>query len=108
MFYKIAFLATSWKCSPQTGSFCSSCLQQPSECDPASPGYQQREYRFIRNHLVREEMARSCLPLSGSRINDQIFVNREARPAQLLKFHPYQPQLAVIHRNCWRFVLDIV
>ncbi|CAI8016839.1 Regulatory-associated protein of mTOR [Geodia barretti] len=81
--------------------FANPLMKQPSECDPASPGYQQREYRFIRNHLVREEMARSCLPLSGSRINDQIFVNREARPAQLLKFHPYQPQLAVIHRNCW-------
>lgn len=78
--------------------------KQPSECDPASTSYQQREYRFIRNHLIREEAMRMCPQQSRNKLSDQIFVNREMQPAQLLKFHPYQPHLAVMHKNCWRWV----
>jgi regulator-associated protein of mTOR len=81
--------------------FANSLMKQPSECDPASASYQQREYRFIRNHLIRDDATRTCPQQSRSKLSDQIFVNREQRPAQLLKFHPYQPHLAIMHKSCW-------
>lgn len=34
---------------------------------------------------------------------DQIFINKESKQAQELRFHPYLPQLAVLHKTSWRW-----
>lgn len=79
-------------------------MQQPEECDPISTSYQQREYRFLRNHLIQEESKKLCVTQARSKLSDQIFVNKESKTPQLLKFHPYRPHLAVMHKNSWRYV----
>ena len=72
------------------------------ECDPANESYLQREYRFLRNHTVREEGKRMRDQLEKVKISDQIFVNREAKTPQVLMFHPYENQLIVLHKQSWR------
>ena len=67
--------------------------------------YQQREYRFVRNHLIRDEAKKLCAAQAKNKLSDQIFVNKESKAPQLLKFHPYRPHLAVIHKNSWRCVV---
>ena len=82
-------------------------LQQPEDADTASPGYQAREYRFIRNHLARDEAKKMCPLQAKSKLSDQVFVNKVDRTPHLLKFHPYAPHLAVMHKSEWRLVNDI-
>lgn len=79
-------------------------FQKPEDSDPASLGYKTREYRFIRNHLTREEALRTCPQLAKNRVSDQVFVNKVEKTPQLLKFHPYTSHLAVMHKSEWRYV----
>lgn len=37
-----------------------------------------------------------------AKFSDQIFVNKESKTPQELKFHPYIPQLVVLHKTSWR------
>ena len=62
----------------------------------------QREFRFLRNHTMRAESCQISDKLERSKFNDQIFVNKENKTPQELKFHPYIPQLAVLHKTSWR------
>lgn len=94
---------------PLETSFCDWCckyfahslMKQPEECDPAGEQYQEREYRFIRNHTIRQEGEKLCNAQAKSRLSDQMFVNKETKMPLVLKFHPYQPHLAVLHKNSW-------
>lgn len=89
--------------------FCDSCCKyfanpltkRPEDSDPASPGYQAREYRFIRNHIARQESSRLCSTQSKCKLSDQVFVNKVEKTPHLLKFHPYTSHLAVMHKSDW-------
>ena len=77
--------------------------QAPSECDSAGESYLQREYRFIRNHLIREDGAKHCLA-PKCKLSEPLFVSNEEHQPALLRFHPYTPHLAVMYRKSWRQV----
>lgn len=81
--------------------FANPLTKQPEDSDPASPGYQAREYRFIRNHITRQESSRLCSTHSKCKLSDQVFVNKVEKTPQLLKFHPYTSHLAVMHKSDW-------
>lgn len=51
---------------------------------------------------MRAESCQISDKLERSKFNDQIFVNKENKTPQELKFHPYIPQLAVLHKTSWR------
>ena len=82
--------------------------QQPDDCDPASLPYQEREFRFIRNHIVRRDSVELCRVGSKGKLADQVFVNKESGAPQHLLFHPYLPQLAVFGKQTWRWVLHVL
>lgn len=82
--------------------FANSLMKQPEDCDPVSTRYQEREYRFLRNHIVRSKATSLCVRQSQGKLSDQVFVNKETKSPQLLLFHPYKPQLAVMHKQEWR------
>ena len=45
-----------------------------------------------------------CSSQARNKLSDQIFVNKENKTPQLIKFHPYISQLAVMQKNSWRYV----
>eukprot|EP00731_Ephydatia_muelleri_P028434 Em0020g78a len=80
--------------------FAHSLTRTPSECDKAGDSYLQREYRFIRNHLIREESYKHCLA-PKCKLSEPLFVSNEEHQPALLRFHPYTPHLAVMYRKSW-------
>ena len=64
----------------------------------------QREFRFLRNNTMREDAKQLKDNLDKAKFTDQIFVNKETKTPQDLMFHPYLPQLVVLHKTSWRYV----
>ena len=42
--------------------------------------------------------------MERAKFGEQVFVNKESKTPQVLKFHPYQPQLAVLQKASWRYI----
>lgn len=42
--------------------------------------------------------------MEKAKFGEQVFVNKESKTPQVLNFHPYQPQLAVMQKTSWRLV----
>ena len=42
--------------------------------------------------------------MDKAKFGEQVFVNKVAKAPQVLKFHPYQPQLAVVQKTSWRYL----
>lgn len=82
-----------WCCS----YFAQSVTKPPDEHDPYSEVHLDREMRFARNARVRLEAEKQRKDFH--RIDDQIFVNKTPSPPCVLRFHPYDPHLAVADKS---------
>jgi regulator-associated protein of mTOR len=87
----------NWSCK----YFANSLMKQPEDCDPFSERYLQREYRFLRNHTIRDEAFALTDYYDKAKFSDQIFVNKENNSPHKLLFHPYISQLTVFHKSSW-------
>jgi len=76
-----------WFCS----YFAQSVMKPPDDLDQNSSQHIQREWRFLRNTKVRQESMRVLQTRTTNKIDDQVFVNRNAQPPNCIRFHPYEP-----------------
>jgi len=91
-----------WCCS----YFAQSVMKPPDDLDPSSPQRIEREWRFLRNCKVRQQSLKSLIQKPPTRMDDEIFINKNAHPPSVLKFHPYLPHLAVSDRagvSIWNY-----
>ncbi|CAH3189979.1 unnamed protein product [Porites evermanni] len=77
--------------------FAQSVMKPPEEHDPQSQLHLEREWRFERNSKVRREAAKQ--QARTGKIDDQIFINKNTSAPGVLRFHPYEPYLAVADRG---------
>ncbi|CAG0896489.1 unnamed protein product [Cyprideis torosa] len=68
--------------------------------DPESGPGKMRNKRMSRNRLVREAATDEIRKFGSSgKLDDQVFINRNARLPAVLTFHPFEPHVAVADRN---------
>lgn len=79
--------------------FAQSVTKVPEEHDPQSHLHFEREWRFERNSKVRWEAAKQQAKIASGKIDDQIFINKNVSAPGVLRFHPYEPHLAVADRG---------
>lgn len=79
--------------------FAQSVMKLPEEHDPQSKLHLEREWRFERNSKVRREAAKQQSKPASGKIDDQIFINKNLSAPGVLRFHPYEPYLAVSDRG---------
>ncbi|TRY56340.1 hypothetical protein DNTS_034953, partial [Danionella cerebrum] len=64
----------------------------------AQPVMKEREWRFLRNARVRKQS--QCITQKGVvRLDDQIFINRNPGVPSVVKFHPFNPCIAVADKD---------
>ncbi|XP_052263117.1 regulatory-associated protein of mTOR-like isoform X2 [Dreissena polymorpha] len=67
--------------------------------DPESDVFMERTFRFDRNSQVRTEALEEQAVAGFSRLDNEIFVNKNQGVPSVLKFHPYQSELAVAFKD---------
>ncbi|KAI8478188.1 hypothetical protein Bbelb_440820, partial [Branchiostoma belcheri] len=92
-------LITTEFCEWSSRYFAQSVMKFPEEHDPQSPVHYDREWRFIRNARVRREAREMQKRAVSMRLDDQIFINRNKGNPTVLKFHPYDPHMAVADKD---------
>uniref|UniRef100_A0A8B9Q5T1 Regulatory-associated protein of mTOR n=1 Tax=Apteryx owenii TaxID=8824 RepID=A0A8B9Q5T1_APTOW len=70
----------------------------PEEHDLESQIRKEREWRFLRNARVRKQ-AQKIIQKGISRLDDQIFLNRNPGVPSVVKFHPFTPCIAVADKD---------
>ncbi|PIO31490.1 hypothetical protein AB205_0045270 [Aquarana catesbeiana] len=68
------------------------------EHDFESQVRQEREWRFLRNAKVRRQ-AQSLIQKGVTRLDDQIFINRNPGVPSVVKFHPFTSCIAVADKD---------
>ncbi|XP_066914633.1 regulatory-associated protein of mTOR-like [Clytia hemisphaerica] len=84
-----------WCC----GYFAQSVMKPNVELDPNSPQFIEREWRFLRNSKVRTQSAKQMREAPPARLDDELFINKNIQPPCVIKFHPYEPHLAVADKT---------
>ncbi|CAE1248564.1 RAPTOR [Acanthosepion pharaonis] len=74
-------------------------LKSWDEGDPESKLSMERDYRFQRNAMVRNEAKPEQFKAGYNRFDDQIFVNKNSGIPNILRFHPYEAHLAVADKD---------
>ncbi|XP_071961463.1 regulatory-associated protein of mTOR-like isoform X2 [Antedon mediterranea] len=92
---KIATQFLEWSCK----YFARSVMKLPEEMDPSSFVHREREWRFVRNSRVRHEAEDQIKRASASTLDDQIFINKNLGTPLVVKFHPYDPHIAVADKE---------
>uniref|UniRef100_A0A8D2QGI1 Raptor N-terminal CASPase-like domain-containing protein n=1 Tax=Zonotrichia albicollis TaxID=44394 RepID=A0A8D2QGI1_ZONAL len=84
--------------------FAQPVMKIPEEHDLESQIRKEREWRFLRNARVRKQ-AQKIIQKGISRLDDQIFLNRNPGVPSVVKFHPFTPCIAVADKDsiCWCF-----
>ncbi|XP_055097758.1 regulatory-associated protein of mTOR isoform X3 [Symphalangus syndactylus] len=72
--------------------------QIPEEHDLESQIRKEREWRFLRNSRVRKQ-AQQVIQKGITRLDDQIFLNRNPGVPSVVKFHPFTPCIAVADKD---------
>ncbi|XP_024090831.1 regulatory-associated protein of mTOR isoform X2 [Pongo abelii] len=72
--------------------------QIPEEHDLESQIRKEREWRFLRNSRVRRQ-AQQVIQKGITRLDDQIFLNRNPGVPSVVKFHPFTPCIAVADKD---------
>ncbi|KAL3274396.1 hypothetical protein HHI36_015789 [Cryptolaemus montrouzieri] len=67
--------------------------------DIESKQHYEREWRFIRNSKIRREAKDEQRKAISCKLECQVFNTRTSVPPSILKFHPYDQQIAVAGRN---------
>ncbi|XP_033100643.1 regulatory-associated protein of mTOR-like [Anneissia japonica] len=92
---KISTEFLEWSCK----YFARSVMKLPEEMDPSSFVHREREWRFVRNSRVRREAEEQIQRASASTLDDQIFINKNQGTPFVVKFHPYDPHIAVADKE---------
>ncbi|XP_029782978.1 regulatory-associated protein of mTOR [Suricata suricatta] len=78
--------------------FAQPVMKIPEEHDLESQIRKEREWRFLRNSRVRQQ-ARQLIQKGITRLDDQIFLNRNPGVPSVVKFHPFTPCVAVADKD---------
>ncbi|XP_026523047.1 regulatory-associated protein of mTOR isoform X1 [Pseudonaja textilis] len=78
--------------------FAQPVMKIPEEHDLESQIRKEREWRFLRNARVRKQ-AQKIIQKGISRLDDQIFLNRNPGMPSVVKFHPFTPCTAVADKD---------
>ncbi|XP_029455061.1 regulatory-associated protein of mTOR isoform X2 [Rhinatrema bivittatum] len=78
--------------------FAQPVMKIPEEHDVESQMRKEREWRFLRNARVRKQ-AQRMITKGISRLDDQIFINRNPGVPSVVKFHPFTPCIAVADKD---------
>ncbi|XP_056606009.1 regulatory-associated protein of mTOR isoform X2 [Triplophysa dalaica] len=78
--------------------FAQPVMKIPEEHDSESQVRKEREWRFLRNTRVRRQS--QCVTQRGvTRLDDQIFINRNPGVPSVVKFHPFNTCIAVADKD---------
>jgi len=61
--------------------------------------YSTREWRYTRNASIRREGLEQCKKSTASKFDEQLFCNRNPWVPSVIRFHPYDPWLAVADKE---------
>ncbi|XP_017336628.1 regulatory-associated protein of mTOR isoform X2 [Ictalurus punctatus] len=78
--------------------FAQPVMKIPEEHDVESQVRKEREWRFLRNSGVRRQSQR-ITQRGIARLDDQIFINRNPGVPSVVKFHPFNPCIAVADKD---------
>ncbi|XP_036924243.1 regulatory-associated protein of mTOR [Sturnira hondurensis] len=78
--------------------FAQPVMKVPEEHDAESQVRKEREWRFLRNSRVRRQ-AQQLIQRGITRLDDQIFLNRNPGVPSVVKFHPFTPCVAVADKD---------
>ncbi|XP_055097757.1 regulatory-associated protein of mTOR isoform X2 [Symphalangus syndactylus] len=78
--------------------FAQPVMKIPEEHDLESQIRKEREWRFLRNSRVRKQ-AQQVIQKGITRLDDQIFLNRNPGVPSVVKFHPFTPCIAVADKD---------
>ncbi|KAM9483647.1 regulatory-associated protein of mTOR isoform 1-T1 [Clarias gariepinus] len=78
--------------------FAQPVMKIPEEHDVESQVRKEREWRFLRNAGVRRQSQR-ITQRGITRFDDQIFINRNPGVPSVVKFHPFNPCIAVADKD---------
>uniref|UniRef100_A0A673ZXN0 Regulatory associated protein of MTOR complex 1 n=1 Tax=Salmo trutta TaxID=8032 RepID=A0A673ZXN0_SALTR len=78
--------------------FAQPVMKIPEEHDVESQVRKEREWRFLRNARVRKQSHR-ITQRGVTRLDDQIFINRNPGVPSVVKFHPFNPCIAVADKD---------
>ncbi|XP_036427270.1 regulatory-associated protein of mTOR isoform X4 [Colossoma macropomum] len=78
--------------------FAQPVMKIPEEHDLESQVRKEREWRFLRNAGVRRQSQR-IIQRGITRLDDQIFINRNPGVPSVVKFHPFNPCIAVADKD---------
>ncbi|XP_042614055.1 regulatory-associated protein of mTOR isoform X3 [Cyprinus carpio] len=78
--------------------FAQPVMKIPEEHDLESQVRKEREWRFLRNARVRRQSQR-ITQRGVTRLDDQIFINRNPGVPSVVKFHPFNPCIAVADKD---------
>ncbi|XP_046693825.1 regulatory-associated protein of mTOR isoform X3 [Silurus meridionalis] len=78
--------------------FAQPVMKIPEEHDVESQVRKEREWRFLRNAGVRRQSQR-ITKRGITRLDDQIFINRNPGVPSVVKFHPFNPCIAVADKD---------
>ncbi|XP_054449253.1 regulatory-associated protein of mTOR [Pteronotus mesoamericanus] len=78
--------------------FAQPVMKIPEEHDMESQVRKEREWRFLRNSRVRKQ-AQQLIQKGITRLDDQIFLNRNPGVPSVVKFHPFTPCVAVADKD---------
>ncbi|XP_068119978.1 regulatory-associated protein of mTOR isoform X2 [Hyperolius riggenbachi] len=78
--------------------FAQPVMKMPEEQDVESQVRKEREWRFMRNANVRRD-AQSLIQKGITKLDDQIFINRNPGVPSVVKFHPFTSCIAVADKD---------
>ncbi|XP_016091003.1 regulatory-associated protein of mTOR-like isoform X3 [Sinocyclocheilus grahami] len=78
--------------------FAQPVMKIPEEHDLESQVRKEREWRFLRNARIRRQSQR-ITQRGVTRLDDQIFINRNPGVPSVVKFHPFNPCIAVADKD---------
>ncbi|KAJ8002039.1 hypothetical protein DPEC_G00175660 [Dallia pectoralis] len=78
--------------------FAQPVMKMPEECDAESQVLKEREWRFLRNNRVRRQ-SQQITQRGVTRLDDQIFINRNPGVPSVVKFHPFNACIAVADKD---------
>lgn len=74
-------------------------MRLSDEEDPESLSFLEREFRFDRNTMVRSEAREEQQRAGFNRLDNEIFLNRNQGIPNVMKYHPYESELAVADKE---------
>ncbi|XP_052071445.1 regulatory-associated protein of mTOR-like isoform X2 [Mytilus californianus] len=83
--------------------FAEPVMRLSEEKDPESLSHHDRDFKFRRNCLIRDEAKDEQIKAGFNRLDDQVFVNKNQGIPTVIKFHPYESYIAVADKESISF-----